>query len=500
MRKIRLLILISAGGLWPLMGLTQGLTNEVLLFSQSPTAGSARIQSLGFSQVALGGDLSSAFSNPAGLGFYNRSEVTFSPAFNFNSTDSYLELSSNSRTPSVSDSRVVPNFANLGVVFHRSKDEEFMKGGAFALAITKTKDFNNRITYQRDKDNVDMDYFDFVFEKFDTGNEDIFSDLAYDAYLVDLFEVDDGMGNLVQYYDYIASDIETLDYPDLQRESKLTRGSEYTVNLAYGANFGDKLYLGANVGLITLDYRVKNKYSEFRNNASLSEFTLEENLDITGAGINATLGMMVRPVDMIIIGAALTTPSFYVFEDLYEAKINSYFNDYFYTPENRTLASEEALSNEIYESRYTLRTPLKFNTGTTVFVGKYGFITGEVEFMNYSYNHLNSDDFDTVDDNQVIDNQFGFATNYKLGGEFRYSIFRLRGGYSYFDDPRKSKSVDSSHRNISFGAGVKMERFFLDLGIVHSSYDSAVSPFAGSTFNTVENRRVSAIMSAGFNF
>ena len=81
------------GGLWPLSVDAQGLTDEVLIFSQSPTAGSARIQAMGFSQVALGGDLSSAFSNPAGLGFYNKSEVTFSPALNFNSTNSYLELS-----------------------------------------------------------------------------------------------------------------------------------------------------------------------------------------------------------------------------------------------------------------------------------------------------------------------------------------------------------------------------------------------------------------------
>lgn len=501
MRKISLLIIISMGGLWPLSARAQGLTDEVLIFSQSPTAGSARIQAMGFSQVALGGDLSSAFSNPAGLGFYNRSEVTFSPALNFNSTSSYLELSSTSRTPSIRDSRVVPNFANLGVVFHRPiKDNEFLKGGSFALAITKTKDFNNRVTYERDKANVDRDYFDFVFDKFDSGNEDMFTDLAYDAYLVDLFEIDDGSGNLIQYYDYVASDIESLDYPDIQRETRITRGSEYTVNLAYGANFGDKLYLGANIGLLTLDYSERNKYTEIRNNAALSQFDLEEDLDITGAGINATLGLMVRPVDMVIIGAALTTPNFYVFEDLYEAKITSYFDNYFYAPESRTLVKEEALSNEIYASRYTLRTPLKFNTGTTVFLGKFGFITGEVEFMNFSYNHLSSSDFETVDDNREIDNNFGFSTNYRLGAEFRYNIFRVRGGYSYFDDPRKAKVVDSSRRDITFGAGIRLKRFYVDLGIVTSKFDSSVSPFATSTYNTIENQRVSAIISGGITF
>jgi hypothetical protein len=500
MRKASLLILISVGGLWPGRHFAQGLTGEVLLFSQSPVSGSARIQSLGFSQVALGGDISSAFSNPAGLGFFNRSEASFTPALNFNSADSYLELSGNSRSQSVSDSRAVLNFANLGVVFHRPiENNEFLKGGSFGLSISKTKDFNNRITYQRDKDNVDVDYFDFVFDKFDNGNEDTFSDLAFEAYLVDLFEIDDGSGNLIQYYDYVASDIETLDYPDLQRETRISKGSEYSVNIAYGANFGDKVYLGATIGLLTLDYHENSRYSEFRSNGSLSEFTLEEDLNITGAGINATFGIMVRPVDMLILGASLSTPNFYVFEDLYEAKLTSTFDNYFYVPENKQLTTEEALS-DIFVSQYNLRTPLKFNTGASVFIGKHGFITGEVEFFNYSYNHISSDDFETVDDNQLIDDQFGFVTNYKLGAEFRRGIFRLRGGFAFFDDPRKSSSVDSSRSNITFGGGIRLPKFYVDLGIITSKYDSSIRPFASSVYNTIENKRVSALITAGFNF
>src|SRR5690606_21811866 len=48
-----------------------------LLFSQYNYKGTARIQGIGGAQVSLGGDLSSALSNPAGLGFYNRSEFSF---------------------------------------------------------------------------------------------------------------------------------------------------------------------------------------------------------------------------------------------------------------------------------------------------------------------------------------------------------------------------------------------------------------------------------------
>jgi hypothetical protein len=68
----------------------QGFVENALLFSRTKPGGSARIQAMGGAQVALGGDYSSALSNPAGLGMYNRSEVTFSPALNFYNSDSEM--------------------------------------------------------------------------------------------------------------------------------------------------------------------------------------------------------------------------------------------------------------------------------------------------------------------------------------------------------------------------------------------------------------------------
>src|SRR5688500_20379316 len=62
----------------------QDFVDNALLFSRSRQNGSARIQALGGTQVSLGGDYSSALSNPAGLGMYNRSEFTFSPGVTTN--------------------------------------------------------------------------------------------------------------------------------------------------------------------------------------------------------------------------------------------------------------------------------------------------------------------------------------------------------------------------------------------------------------------------------
>ena len=69
-----------------------GFESSALLFSQTTYGGSARVQGLGNAFTSLGGDISSISMNPAGLGFYNRSEISFTPAINFqNMTSNYLK-------------------------------------------------------------------------------------------------------------------------------------------------------------------------------------------------------------------------------------------------------------------------------------------------------------------------------------------------------------------------------------------------------------------------
>ena len=55
-----------------------GLTKQ---FSTTYSVGTARMQALGGANSALGADMSSISGNPAGLGFYTRSEVNMSLAY-----------------------------------------------------------------------------------------------------------------------------------------------------------------------------------------------------------------------------------------------------------------------------------------------------------------------------------------------------------------------------------------------------------------------------------
>ena len=84
---------------------------EAALFSQTTPGGTARIQGLGGSQIALGADMSSIFSNPAGLGLFNKSVFSISPSYTFNNTKTDYQ----GQTREMDNS----NFAidNIGVVF-----------------------------------------------------------------------------------------------------------------------------------------------------------------------------------------------------------------------------------------------------------------------------------------------------------------------------------------------------------------------------------------------
>ncbi|MDH4057684.1 MAG: long-chain fatty acid transporter, partial [Cyclobacteriaceae bacterium] len=103
--------------------MAQGFVENALLFSRTKPGGSARIQALGGTQIALGGDYSSALSNPAGLGIYNRSEVTFSPALNFYTSDSEHNGTAEN------ESKSVFNIPGLSYVHHSAKDKNGFLGG-----------------------------------------------------------------------------------------------------------------------------------------------------------------------------------------------------------------------------------------------------------------------------------------------------------------------------------------------------------------------------------
>ncbi|MDR0692721.1 MAG: hypothetical protein LBF69_06765, partial [Prevotellaceae bacterium] len=89
-----------------------------LILSQTQYEGTARFTAMGGAFAALGGDFTTLSINPAGIGVYRNSELTFSLAFNHGNTDAdYLGNTAN-------DSYSKLSVNNLGIVFGGTRADE----------------------------------------------------------------------------------------------------------------------------------------------------------------------------------------------------------------------------------------------------------------------------------------------------------------------------------------------------------------------------------------
>jgi hypothetical protein len=130
---------------------------------------------------------------------------------------------------------------------------------------------------------------------------------------------------------------------------------------------------------------------------------------------------------------------------------------------------------------YALTTPWRIKGGATFFIQKHGFITAEVESVNYSKSKLtsNTDGLDFTQDNSDIKSLYRSVFNMRAGGEYRYNKFRVRVGYNYMPDPYAAPQggVDSSITSYTGGLGYRADKFFVDLGLSMTQWNSAYIPY-----------------------
>lgn len=267
----------------------QSYVESALMFSRTVPGGSARIQGMGSSQTALGGDYSSAYSNPAGLGMFNRSEFTFTPAFSgYKTSASYL-----GEQDEASDSRF--NIPGLSGVFHLPIQNSGFLSGSFAISLTRTNDFNQATYFHgRNQDNSIIDSFiDNAWgapeSQFNKGsyNYNTPTGLAYYEYLIGPYSVinpdDPSLPN-----DEYFTDVKGI--PD-QSESIRTKGAANQWNFAYGANYKDKVFVGIGVGLVSLKFKNNRTYGEsFADDEYFNNLQLDDTIDIGGTESTQRLG------------------------------------------------------------------------------------------------------------------------------------------------------------------------------------------------------------------
>jgi long-subunit fatty acid transport protein len=504
MRFLSPLFILLIGSI-SLANAQSGYFEDSYRFGRTVPTGSARIIGVGGTQFSLGGDVSNITGNPAGLGFFRKSEFSISLGYTGWGVDT--EFLGQSRSYNTSNFSL-PNVSYVGANPKGIMETRPFKGGGWGISIQRIANFNTEFGYFSDFQG-ESSIIDFYLQNANGISENQIENfgltgLAYQTYQINPV-TRDGNGNPINNPNTYDSFV--LGFP-FQDENIRQEGNASQITFGYGANFYHKLFVGASLGIRTITYSSFKFYNEEFVDEPLINSSLQENLFINGIGANLNLGVIYKPMDNINLGFVFQTPTWYTMSEEYESSMSANYDNYFFEPENITLGFQEAFSDLII-SNYGLNTPLKIGGGATFFFDKKGFISADIDWVDYSQARINSNDFNAQPDNNAIRDIYAGTINYRIGGEAWINKFRIRGGYSFLGDPyRNSSDIDQSSQILSGGIGVKINSFSLDLALVNQKYTSQYRSYQvldqnGFNFGPVtevKNNITSGVLTFGFNF
>jgi hypothetical protein len=460
MNKIAIIVLINCLFVFNLSAQT---IQDALRYSRLQSGGTARSISSGGALSAFGGDFGTLSINPAGIATYRRSELIVTPSLNFSKT------ASNFADTDFTDNRTNINLSNLGIVFSKTDNSSDWKSVNFGIGMNRLTNNNQEFYYE----GITQGTIAERWQTFANGNlpselYEFEEGIAYDAGI--LYQ----LGN-TPADEYLIDP----DGTDLVKKEQtvIRKGSVNDLNLTLGGNYRNKLYVGVTIGMPIVKFEERKAYTEtdeFNTSPEFNNMTFDEYFSTTGVGFNAKLGVIYRANQNLRLGAAIHTPTFFNLSDQYYTSINSNLTL------NGTPQSFEAESS-VSNFSYTLISPWRAVGSIGFLFGKYGFISGDVEFINYGSSQFNfeTDPNFEQDLNKELEESFNSAVNLRVGGEARYGVFAVRAGVGYLMSPYQDfyAGADEGMLNLSMGIGLREKNIFLDLGVARNMYSETYSPY-----------------------
>ncbi|MGK2862975.1 MAG: hypothetical protein ACSLE0_13655 [Chitinophagaceae bacterium] len=498
---------------------------DVLKYSVLPTNGTARINAIGGAMGSLGGDISATFINPAGLGFYNTSEIVISPGFSF------LRNKSNFRGTGAKEKDSYFNLGTSGIV-GGWKGERKWKSHALSFAFTRTANFSNNIFYTGEND-------------FSSHAEQYAAEVAGSA--IDIGDVPGArnvsFGSRLAGYNFLI-DTTTLsgnispDVISLAMWGKLKEGGDFLVNqshrietsggitelaLGYAANMDDKLYVGGSLGFSIVDYKKQSTLKETDasgntdNNFNFSE--LSETFTTKGVGGNVKLGVIAKPADFIRLGFALHSPTFYSLKDSYHGKMVTDLEKYRTTPGAITIESSDlpGESGIDPEYRYELNSPWRFMVSGSYVLREVedvrkqkGFLTADIEYVTNGSNRFWQASSYRTDNEQTyyknvtaaIKDYYKGSFNFRVGGELKFTTIMTRLGFAWYGSPYEDKQLKASRMFLSGGLGYRHAGMFIDLTYIHGLNKEVNFPYRlsdkANTFANTKSTGSNVMLTVGF--
>ncbi len=436
-----------------IIGATVAMVNaqnesDALRYSRTFHGSTARSMGMAGAFGALGGDFSTLSSNPAGIGLYKGSEFVFTPKIHYNSADAFFNGSR------YNDYKYNFGFSNLGFIYtYDYKRDEGWSTVSYGTGYNRLADFGENTTIRTEKANGSL-LDEFVLNSNIEGSEERFDPfyeyLAYNTYLVnpDTFQVIAAPGDTSYGVEFWSHMTDSGKYGQLLEKTIRRKGGIGEWVFSMGANYSNKLYLGATIGWEMVNFSQSTLHYENDvddNTMAIGSFSFREKLDAWGNGLNLKVGGIYKPTDALRIGLAFHTPTIYWLTEEFHTAIEANY-DAGFDPSY----SEDR--SDVAQSDYTVLTPYKAMGSLAIVIGKRALFDVDYEFVDYTAMRLQGDMDSYTDINTIIQKSFKQTHNVRGGFEVRLDPIYLRGGYAYYDSPYKS-SLYGNNSDVQYASG-----------------------------------------------
>ena len=511
--------------------------------------GTARYVGMGGAMEALGADLSTIGTNPAGIGMFRRSMVAGS--FGFNSQQDAKSFGNANKTNMSFDQAGFVysmrsgrhSMLNFGFNYTKSKNFDQILTAAGRLnnasqnKLSAMKNANGVYTLQ-DKNNglvsnsgaysqADYLYSNVLFNHYDANNPND----PNNATLTDKGVIVNQTTGLPVYYNATGYDF-----------GRSTTGyiGQYDFNVSGNSN--DRFYWGFTVGIYDVHYNSSSLYSEslVDGDKAIGDVAMNDERKITGTGFDVKAGLIFRPAEEspFRIGLYVHTPTWY---DLTTRNYTVLDNN----TDKAYGSSERGKSSESYDFKFY--TPWRFGVSLGHTVGNYLALGATYEYADYTTNDIRVNDGGEVDYwgnyyetssrdeamKQNIKNSLKGVHTVKVGMEFKpEKNFAVRLGYNYQSamynkNGFKDGSLESygtyyasttdytnwkdTHR-FTAGVGYNYGKFSFDLAYQYSQTNGDFYPFMSYVDNSepkydnvcdavkVSNKRNQLLFTVGYKF
>lgn len=481
--------------------------------------GTARYVGMGGAMEALGADISTMQSNPAGIGLFRKSQISLSGGLVMQSGDNAnTNVHFGSNEMNIKGDKTNASFDQVGIVWAmRSGRNSFLNVG---FNYHKSRNFDQILSTANRLTNASLNKLSAAKYNNGLGNKGSMAWSGVDDAYADALVVNqkDDAGNTTSYMDYLNG----TGYMYGQYQKGYI--GEYDFNIS--GNIQDRIYIGLTFGLHDVNYRSNKYYTEDLENNTFSENW--EQLKIDGTGFDVKFGAIFRPIEdsPFRIGLYINTPVFYdlTMRNAFDLSLTQAGQD-----------GQQYSKGNKADYDFKVYTPWKFGVSLGHTIGNYLALGLTYEYQDYgsidnrvndgvSYDYWGGEYDESSSDDAMNDdtkaNLKGVHT-LKFGVEYKpISDFAIRLGYNYVspqfeDNAYRDGSIQSpgvgyatsadytnwkSTNRFTFGLGYTYKNFFADAAYQYSHTGGDFYPFMSYTGDkNPDNDNVASATSVSFN-